>query len=328
MFREQGRGDREQGRGRTTIVAVIATVVLTLATACGDGSPDAAPPPPAADTVSVIDDAGRTVSLPHPARRIISLLPATTETLFALGAGDRVVARTDYDTDPYARHLPSVGGGLDPSLETLLGLHPDLVVAWETAGEAQLRERLEALGIPVFAVQTQDTTGVFANVRRLGHLTRQDSAADSLARSIRADLAAVRASVAGRSSPSVLYLIGADPPMTPGPNSFIAQLIGIAGGRMVFPELVSEWPQVSTEEIVRRQPERVIWPVAGSDSQRMRDALRTLAGPGWRELRAVRCGQVAFVEPDLLHRPGPRIALAARELRDAIHDTAVAECGP
>ena len=226
-----------------------------------------------------------------------------------------MVARTDYDTDPYARHLPSVGGGLDPNLETVVGLRPDLVVAWETAGKAPLRERLEQLGIPVFAIQTQDTADIFANVRRLGHLTGRDAAADSLTHSIRAELAAVGASVAELPRPSVLYVVGTDPPMTPGPQTFIVQLIGIAGGRTAFPDLEALWPQVSMEEIVRRQPDRVLLPAAGAPAA----ATDALGGPGWRELRAVQCGNIAIVDSELLNRPGPRVGQAARALRDAIH---------
>lgn len=289
---------------------------LLVLAACRDARPADAESP-AEQAVAATDDAGRTVRLPHPARRIVSLLPATTETLFALGAGDRVVGRTDYDREAYVRHLPSVGGGLDPSPEALLALRPDLVIAWETAGGATLRHRLEALGVPVFAVRTQDTADVFANVARLGHLTGRDRAADSLARRIRAGLDSVRASVAGLPRPTVLYVVGTDPAMTAGPGTFVSELIGVAGGRNAFSDVRQEWPQISREEIVRRRPETVILPVdAGIDSAA---ALARLDAPGWRELGAVRRGEVRVVDGELLNRPGPRIAEAARALRRAIH---------
>ena len=105
-----------------------------LLSACGDAGPDGRPPADvpstAAAAVSATDDVGRVVTLPRPASRVISLLPAGTETLFALGAGEAVVGRTRYDLEPHLAHLPSVGGGLDPSLETLISLRPDLVVAF------------------------------------------------------------------------------------------------------------------------------------------------------------------------------------------------------
>lgn len=274
--------------------------------------------------MSATDDAGRTVRLRHPARRVVSLLPAATETLWALGAGNRLVGRTDFDTEPHLAHLPSVGGGLDPSLEALVALRPELVIAWETAGGAPLRHRLEALGIPVFAVQTQDTAAVFANVERLGHLTGRDRAADSLAARIRAGLDSVRASVAGLPRPSVLYVVGTDPAMTAGPRTFVTQLIGVAGGSTIFPDLEQDWPQLSLEEIVRRQPEVVIVPV--EEETDTAAALSRLDAPGWRELRAVRCGGVRVVDETLLHRPGPRIAESARVLRRAIHRRPAGRC--
>lgn len=298
--------------------AALCLLLLAGAAACGgrDAAADAAPAEPSdsAAAVSVTDDAGRTVALPRPARRIVALLPAVTETLFAMGAGDRMVGRTDYDTDAYAADLPSVGGGLDPSLEALAALRPDLVIAWETAGGATLRHRLERLGIPVFAVRTQDTADVYANLERLGRLIAHERGADSVARAMRWGVDAVRASVAGLPRPTVLYVVGTDPPMTAGPATFVAELIGVAGGRSVFPEVRQEWPQLSLEEIVRRQPEVVIVPVsAGAEPPRLARL------PGWGELRAVREGRVVTVDGDLLNRPGPRLDAAARALRAAIH---------
>jgi iron complex transport system substrate-binding protein len=272
------------------------------------------PPPPAA--VSAVDDAGRTVRLDRPARRVLSLVPSGTETLFALGAGEQVVGRTQFDKDPAAAHLPSVGGGLDPSMETLLSLRPELVIAWNADKSPGLRERLEQMGIEVFALETRDTTDVFRNIERLGHLVGRDRAADSLAAHIRGELAAVRAAVRERPRPSVLYVVWNDPPMTAGPNTFIAQVIGVAGGRTVFPDLEQDWPQVSMEEIVRRQPDVVVLPV-GED--RAHSVRRLLDAPGWRELAAVREGRMVEVPTDLVNRPGPRLGEAARVMRDALH---------
>src|SRR5690606_20328901 len=113
--------------------------------------------------------------LAEPARRVISLLPAGTEMLFALGAGETVVGRTRYDVDPHLAHLTSVGGGLDPSLESRVALEPDLVIAFESAGGSGIRPKIERLGIPVFAIRTQDTTDIYRNIERLGTLVGRDS---------------------------------------------------------------------------------------------------------------------------------------------------------
>lgn len=299
--------------GWATLAALLAACSPPAGAAAGAGDSDA---PAGRAAVVVVDDAGREVRLARPAARIVALLPAATETLLALGAAERLVARTDYDTAPELAHLPSVGGGLTPSVEYLASLRPDLVIAWEEAGTPRVRPRLEALGIAVFAVRTQDTTDIYANIARFGRLTGREAAADSLARHLRASLDSVRASVAGRPRPTVLFVGGVDPPLTAGPGTFIGQLIGVAGGELAFPELATNWPQLSPEAILRRRPEVLILPV-GESEPRALERLRTSAG--WRELLAAGRTRVHPVPADLINRSGPGIAEAARRLRDGIH---------
>lgn len=298
---------------------VVGAALFALAfAACGEGAAprrDAAAPP-AEGSVSRTDDGGRAVRLARPARRIVSLVPSATETLVALGARDRMVGRTDFDAGLGVDSLPSVGGGLDPSLERLAALRPDLVIGWETDGRAELRDRLVALGIPVFSVATEDTADVFRSIANLGALTGEARAADSLAASIRAELDAVRASVAGKARPSVFYLVWNDPPMTAGPRTFVAELIGVAGGQTVFPDVEALWPQVAMEEIVRRQPDVVVVPVGEAGAAKVEE-LR--AASGWRELSAFREGRAVTVPTEVLNRPGPKIGEAARLLARAIH---------
>jgi iron complex transport system substrate-binding protein len=300
-------------------IASAAALAAALLAACGERGSDGAraSAPPAADSaVSLVDDAGRTVTLRGPARRIVALVPSVTETVVALGAADRLVARTDFDHGPAVDRLPSIGGGLDPSVETLVSLHPDLVLGWETNGRPELRNRLTALGIPVFSIKTEDTTDVFRAVRSLGRLTGRAGAADSLAASLRAELAAVRASVAGASRPTVFYMAWNDPPLTAGPRTFISQVIEVAGGRNVFADATALWPTVSLEEIVRRQPEVVVVPVGEQGSKRVEELRRAA---GWRELRALQGGRGVVVPAEVVNQPGPRLGEAARAMRDAIH---------
>jgi iron complex transport system substrate-binding protein len=301
-------------------IASAAALAAALLAACGErgsgGARASAPPASADSAVSLVDDAGRTVTLRGPARRIVALVPSVTETVVALGAADRLVGRTDFDHGPAVDRLPSIGGGLDPSVETLVSLHPDLVLGWETNGRPELRNRLTALGIPVFSIKTEDTTDVFRAVRNLGRLTGRVGAADSLARALRAELAAVRASVAGAARPTVFYMAWNDPPLTAGPKTFISQVIEVAGGRNVFADATALWPTVSIEEIVRRQPEYVVVP-AGEQGASKVDELKRAAG--WRELRALREGRGVRVPAEVVNQPGPRLGEAARAMRDAIH---------
>jgi iron complex transport system substrate-binding protein len=284
---------------------------LALLGACGGA--DARAGAPSAAAITLTDDAGHTVTLPRPARRVVSLIPSANETLLALGAGDRLVGRTDFDRGPGLDTLPSVGGGLSPSLERIAALRPDLVIGWETH-KPQVRERLRELGIPVFAVRTEDTTDVFRTVRSLGRLTGRAAAADSLSARLRAELDAVRASVAGLPRPTVFFVVWNDPPMTAGPGTFISQVIGVAGGANVFADAAQPWPTVSMEEVVRRQPDAVVLPTGESGSPKT-----DVRAPGWRELKALRGRGPILLPADLVNRPGPRIGEAARALRDALH---------
>src|SRR5690606_7655811 len=160
------RNARRSHPRRMLPVGAIA-LMTALVAGCGTGDGEARARATAdrtlasSDAIQVVDDAGRTITLGVPATRIISLVPAATETLVALGAIDLLVGRTDFD-DAEVGHLPSVGQGLTPSVEVVASLRPDLVVAWEEAGISRVRPRLEALGIPVFAVATQDTAGIFS----------------------------------------------------------------------------------------------------------------------------------------------------------------------
>jgi iron complex transport system substrate-binding protein len=282
---------------------------------------------PRDSAIQATDDGARTVRLAGPARRVISLIPSATETLMALGATDRLVGRTRYDVAPELAALPSVGGGIDPSVEAIVALAPDLVLAWENDERRAVPGKLAALGIPVFSLRTVDTTDVFRGIANLGRLTGRDSAATELAARMRGELDAVRRSVAGRPRPAVMYVVFNDPPMTAGPDTFIGQLIAVAGGRSVFEDERALWPTVAMEEIVRRRPDLVVLPV-GEFRANAVSTLRERAG--WRDVDAVRAGRIATVPANLLSRPGPNIGAAARALRAAFHPdlAAVGETRP
>jgi iron complex transport system substrate-binding protein len=294
----------------------LAAAAAVLA-ACGGGDAPARPAAASASSsVQATDDAGQVIRLDRPAARIVSLIPSATDLLVAMGARGQLVGRTDFDKDAALAALPSVGGGLDPSLESLAALRPDLVISFETQGDAALRTRLRELGIPVYGLAAQDTADVFRALANLGTLAGRRPAADSVAASVRGELEAVRRSVAGRPAPSVLYVAWVDPPMIAGPTTFLSELVRLAGGRPIFEDLKQEWPQVSIEEIVSRRPQVVVIP-SGAGAEFSASALRS--APGWRELVAAPGTRVAEVPVAVVNRPGPRLGEAARALRDAIH---------
>jgi iron complex transport system substrate-binding protein len=266
--------------------------------------------------LTLVDADGRTLRLARPATRIVSLMPSATETLVALHAASQLAGRTSYDTAAAVRSLPLVGGGVDPNTERLIALRPDLVVTWEGERNGRLRRDLEAVGIPVFAVRAEDTTDVFRNIGVLGRLSGQDTAAAALQARLRRELAQVAASVARRPHPTVFYVVWNNPPMTAGPQTFIGQILSLAGGVSIFADIADPWPTVGLEDVVRQQPNVIVLPT-GEMSRDNVSQLKTL--PGWSDIRAIHAGRVVRLPADLLNRPGPQLAVAARALRDALH---------
>jgi iron complex transport system substrate-binding protein len=293
-----------------------ALVALCTAASAGCGNGERTDAARGNAEISVIDDAGRTVALERPARRVISMIPAQTEIVTILAGVDVVVARTRWDEDPRLAHVPSIGNALTPSVEWLAAQRPDLVIAWPDAQSRDVVQRLNDIGIPVYASRVESVADIRAMIERLGVLLGERARADSLVRALDDSLAAVRADVASRPVQRVVYLLSADPPMIAGPGTFIDDLITIAGGENVFADVRQLWPQVSLEEIVRRQPDVIIRPSEDS----LDDPLAGLAGrAGWRELRAVQQGRVHAVDPDLYERAGATVGTAARGLAERIH---------
>lgn len=287
--------------------------LAALLTACAEPRAAAAPVV-TATSYTVIDDIGRELHFSRPPTRLISLIPATTEAIQALGAADRLIARTDFDSDPTLAHLPSVGPGLTPSVEWLVSLRPELVIAWPDAPDRGIAAQLAGLGIPVYAARIESLDDVASTIRRLGAALALEPAADSLVHEIHAGLDEVRRAVAGRERPVVFYVVGHEPPMTIGSGTFIHELIELAGGRNAFSDLHG-WPVVSLEEALRRRPDIVILPQGEGNTTPERLA----RAAGWREFDAVRNGAVHTVDAEFVHRPGPRIAAIARHLAGLIH---------
>ncbi|MBI4546268.1 MAG: ABC transporter substrate-binding protein [Gemmatimonadetes bacterium] len=279
-----------------------------------------------AAAILVRDDAGRLVRLERPARRVVCLIPSVTELILALGAGDRLVARTDYDDQPALAALPTVGGGLTPNLESLAALRPELVVGWVDAQSRTVIDRLADLGIAVYAARTETLAEAARTTRGVGQLLGLAAESEKVLGRIHAALDTVRAAVAGRPAPSVLYVVGLEPLFVAGPGTFVDELLEAAGGRNVFRDAVARWPQVSLEEVVRRQPDAVVLALAEAGPQVGGRLKRT---PGWRQLQAVRLGRVFPVDPDVFNRWGPGIPEAARRLARLLHpESFAAEATP
>ena len=265
--------------------------------------------------LTVTDDLGRTVTLRAEPRRIITMLPSHTETLIAIGAGDKLVAVDRYSTYPKAAtdKLPKVGSAFTPNLEAILALKPDLVLADESAG-SRLTEKLAAAGLTVYGGSAQTYNEVFEKIAVLGKLTNHEAGATRLVTSMRTELNALQQSVLRLPKVSTYYEI--DPtPYSVGPNSFIGTLIGKAGGATIVPARLGDFPKLDPELIVKSNPQVMIGLSAAEARTR----------PGWGGLRAVASGRVYQPTPeedDALSRPGPRLPAALRALIRFIHPEA------
>jgi iron complex transport system substrate-binding protein len=260
--------------------------------------------------LAVTDDAGRPVELTAPARRIVSLSPAATELLFALGAGDRVVGRTTWcDFPPAARAVPSVGDGLNPNIEAVAARRPDLVVLYRSQLNETAARQLERIGIPAVLVRQDRLEDVARAARLLGRLTGVDAAGDSVAASIGRLLAGPRPAPPPHSR--VAFVVWDSPPMVIGGGSYLDELATLAGAENVFHDIRSASATVAIETVAARDPDVI---VVLTDSAPA--APPAFAGRReWQAVRAVRERRFVYLTGSLYGRPSPRAAQAVTEFR-------------
>ncbi len=261
------------------------------------------------------DDLGDTVTFGGPAQRIVSLSPVTTEALFALGAGARLVGRTHWDTYPdAARAVPDLGNGMQPNVEAILGARPDLVVLYASEGNRSAARQLRAAGVATISIRTDHVADLRRVLGWLGRAVGDTAAGRVVADSVERSIAEVRALPRLAQAPRVFWHIWDRPLMTVGRGSFLHELVEAAGASNVFGDLALAAPQVTMEELVRRDPDLI---VAGPNS-----AKDILASPVWRSVRAVRDGRLRVIDTILVGRPGVRMGEAAHHLRRLLVDSA------
>jgi iron complex transport system substrate-binding protein len=264
----------------------------------------------------VTDQTGRRVSVPEHIERLVSLAPSITETLYALGLGDQLVGDTDYcEYPPEAKQKPHVGPILNPSLEKIVALKPDLVLGSPEANRIETADRLERLGIPLYGVTARSVEETLDSIEDLGRVLGREAEAQRLVLSLRQRIEAVERRVAGRTRPKVLFVVWYRPLTTAGARSFIGDVVRRAGGTSVSEDLPGEWPRLSLEEALRRDPDVILFPRSESFAPALEEFQRL---PGWREFRAVRNRRMYFVS-DAIVRPSPRLVDALEEVARALH---------
>ncbi len=285
--------------------ASAALFAVALVGACGSGEIPSSGP--------IVDDAGRAVRLDAPARRIVSLSPSTTELLFAIGAGDRVVGRTRWCADPpEALQVESVGDGLDPNVELIVARRPDLVVFYQSGMNDAAIAQLERLGIATASVQLDGLADLTRAAFLLGRLTGDSARADTLVQNFEQELAAVSTPPADDAA-TVLMLAWDNPPIVIGSASFLSEIVSHAGARNVFADLEQPSGSVSLEAVAARAPEVVLLTEGDSEPAFARR-------PEWQVVKAVREGRFAAVSGSQFSHPSFRAAQAIAELRAALEE--------
>ena len=247
---------------------------------------------PCAASRMVVDETGRVVVVPDHPHRVICLVPSVVDSVYAIGAGEDVVGVSDYVAYPMeAKRKPSVGTVLTPSLEVIISLKPDLLLAMKTESGAGAVEKLRKMGVPIFLVDPHGIEGIFRSIVSLGEVLNRRGAAEREVAGLRGRLAAVRGAVRGRPVVRVFLPLWYDPVITIGKGAYLTEMIAAAGGESVTSDLRQEWPQVSLEAVVERAPDALLLGKGGGVTL---EVLRKK--PGWGALAAVRDARFFFLD--------------------------------
>lgn len=263
---------------------------------------------------TLTDELGRTVVVPDNPHKLICLTPSIADDVYSLGAGSEVIAVSDYTTYPSdAAKKPSIGAPLNPSLEKMVALHPDLVLATGDFNQILGIDQLVRYGIPVFMVNPHGIAGIHKSILSLGRALNRDAEAAALLHDLQAREKFVQQRVQGKPCVRLFMPVWYDPIVTAGRYAFITELIEMAGGSSITSDIAQEWPQVSLEAILARNPDALLL-IKGSKM-----SLAELVNrPGWQGLAAVRKRRVFYVDK-IIELPSPAAIYAMEDLAKELH---------
>ncbi|MCE1254840.1 MAG: cobalamin-binding protein [Anaerolineae bacterium] len=291
---------------RSLSISLLLVLLLSACAPAAAALPTAAPAP---QGIHLTDNLGRSVNLPSAPQRIISLAPSNTEILFAIGAGKNVVGVTSYCDYPLeAKKLPQIGGfsAKTISIESIIALKPDLVVAYGDQ-QTSVVEALDESHIAVVVINPQSFDDIYGSISLLGQATGHVSDAETLVASMKARVAAVAektASIPAEKRPTVFWEVFDEPLMTTSTHTATGQMIELAGGVNIFSDLKEDYPQISAEEVIKRNPAVIM----GPDTHGSKLSIDQLGSrPGWSVIEAVKTGRVYLLDGNISSRSGPRM---------------------
>jgi iron complex transport system substrate-binding protein len=300
----------------------IATALLlgAILVVCSCSRPTLSPTSETTAAIRVfVDESGRKVTVPAKIERFVSLAPNLTEVVYAIGAGDRLVGNTTFCNYPAeANKVAKVGDTMQPSIERILALRPQLVLVSTASQLEAFTKQLNEHRIAVYITDPHDLEGVFHSIVSVGDLLNESVAASELVKKLRARSEKVEHAIAGLPPVSVFFQLSGQPLYTAGKSSFVTNLIERAGGRSVTSDVNEAWPRLSDEAALASRPEAVI--MLSGDA--MGAAANTKVAPALRNSPAVQSGRVYQIDGDLLTRPGPRLVDGLEQIARALHPEA------
>lgn len=263
-----------------------------------------------------VDDLGRKVYLAKPARRVVSLAPSVTEILYAVGSDAEIVGVTTFcDYPPQAKLKPKVGSST-PNLEAILGLKPDLVVGNKDFIRPDVLAKLEQLRVAVFLLSPKTAEDILGHITTVGRLVGREKEARGVVQGLRDRLSGIRQRTASAKRVRVFYVVNTDPLISVGTGSFIHQMLDLAGGENIVGRTTTAYPKVSLEEVLRRDPEVILFPVGTSEG--IPDAEQQI-WRRWPALSAVAQNRLYQVKSELVNRSGPRVVEGIDVLARLLH---------
>jgi iron complex transport system substrate-binding protein len=323
-FSGQGIFVKEFSRKRLR-TAIAAAITALLSCAVMSRAQSSASPITSASPVfrEVTDETGRIVRVPQPVNRIVSLAPSLTETVYALGLQDHLVGDTEYcDYPADAQKKTKVGDTINPSLEQIAVLHPDLVLVTKGLNRLETVHALDNIGISSYATDPRTVNEIASSSRKLADVLGVPEAGASVAADMEHHLADLQQRLASSPPKRVLFVVWHQPLISVGKHTFIADALRLAGAVSIV-DSEQDWPHVSLEEVARLQPDFLVFAASHSDSAA--PTVNTLATlPGWSIVDAVTNRRFAVIS-DAVNRPAPRIVSAIEDLARQLHPDAFVE---
>lgn len=307
-------------------IAVLFAAALALAVRPSLGRTQTASVGAATQFREVVDETGRTIRIPREVRRIVSLAPSLTETVYSLGLQDRLVGDTDYcDYPPDAQKKTKVGGVINPNLEEVAALKPDLVLVTKGANRLETVNALAMLGIPSYATDPHTVDSILSSTQKLADVLGASEAGRSLVSGLAERLNETQERVKNLPPRRVLFVVWTEPLISVGKGTFIADALRYAGATNIVAS-PQDWPQLDLEEAVRLQPEFLVFAESHPHVSRS-DFDRLSVLPGWRMLDALKNRRYAVVSEGV-ERPSPRIVDAIEDLARQLHPEAYGPAAP